>query len=290
MPFLHPALLWFLPLAALPILLHLLTLHRLKTLELSTFRFLFDSYLQQRRRMRFLEALLAMLRTAFILFLVLMICRPILKQSSAVLAGGEESGGGDVLILVDCSASMNAVTKGRSSMERAREAAHAIVNRLGRADRITLVRVTSRAEELFSRFTKDAKEVRAKINGLEASSSRGNIFAALLREFGTKAPGRSNTTVYLITDCQASGWREVRGEGVERFLPAKIPFTVVNVGAPKELPNQAVVGDAPRQARAIAGLPIVLQPRIVNFSHTETADVTLSVRINAKTLHPPIRS
>src|SRR5205807_10505330 len=94
---LNPALLWFLPLAALPILLHLLTLHRLKTVELSTFRFLFDSYLQQRRRMRFLEALLAMLRTAFILLMVLMVCRPILKQSSTLLAGGKESGGRDVL-------------------------------------------------------------------------------------------------------------------------------------------------------------------------------------------------
>ena len=42
-------------------LLHLLTLHRLRTVELSTYRFLFDSYVQQRRRMKFLEALLALL-------------------------------------------------------------------------------------------------------------------------------------------------------------------------------------------------------------------------------------
>ena len=40
-----------------PILLHLLTLHRLRTVELSTYRFLFDSYVQQRRQMKFLEAL-----------------------------------------------------------------------------------------------------------------------------------------------------------------------------------------------------------------------------------------
>ena len=66
MSFLHFGLLpYFLPLAAIPILLHLLTLHRLKTVELSTFRFLFDSYVQQRRRMKFLEALIAFLRTAF---------------------------------------------------------------------------------------------------------------------------------------------------------------------------------------------------------------------------------
>ena len=72
MEFLHLGLLpYFLPLAAIPIVLHLLTLHRLKTVELSTFRFLFDSYVQQRRRMKFLEALIALLRTLFLLFLVL---------------------------------------------------------------------------------------------------------------------------------------------------------------------------------------------------------------------------
>ena len=41
----------FIPLAAIPVLLHLLTLHRLRTIELSTFRFLFDSYVQQRRKL-----------------------------------------------------------------------------------------------------------------------------------------------------------------------------------------------------------------------------------------------
>ena len=70
MSFLHSGLLWVLPLALIPIALHLLTLHRIKTVDLSTFRFLFDSYVQQRRRMKFLEALIAMLRTAFVLFLI----------------------------------------------------------------------------------------------------------------------------------------------------------------------------------------------------------------------------
>src|SRR5262245_24201705 len=96
MGFLHLWMLWFLPLAALPIILHLLTLHRLRTVELPTFRFLFDSYIQQRRRLKFLEALLAMLRTLFLIFLVLMVCRPVVKhwdrlfgQSGSGAAGRE---------------------------------------------------------------------------------------------------------------------------------------------------------------------------------------------------------
>src|ERR1700730_16094935 len=100
MTFVHPALLWLLPLAAIPLLLHLLTLHRLKTVELSTFRFLFDSYVQQRRRMQFLEALLAMLRTLFLLLLVLLVCRPVVKHWGVLFQAGS---GRDVVFLVDCS-------------------------------------------------------------------------------------------------------------------------------------------------------------------------------------------
>src|SRR5256886_10552534 len=104
MTFLHlNILLWALPLAAIPILLHLLTLHRLRTVELPTFRFLFDSYVQQRRRLEFLEALLAMLRTLFLLFLVLMVCRPVVKHWDQLF--GQSAGGAagrEVILLVDC--------------------------------------------------------------------------------------------------------------------------------------------------------------------------------------------
>src|SRR5436190_6430214 len=100
---------WFVPLAAIPLVLHLLTLHRLRTVELSTFRFLFDSYVQQRRRMQFLEALLAILRVLFLLALVFVFCRPVVKHWDQLFGGSGATGGGrDVVLLVDCSASMNA--------------------------------------------------------------------------------------------------------------------------------------------------------------------------------------
>src|SRR5438105_4717387 len=128
MPFFHPGLLWLLPLAAIPLLLHLLTLHRLKTIELSTFRFLFDSYVQQRRRMQFLEALLAMLRTLFMLFLVMLVSRPIFKQGFTLFPTG--GSGREVVMLVDCSASMNAQTSGLSALERAKSTAISVVEKL----------------------------------------------------------------------------------------------------------------------------------------------------------------
>ena len=281
MPFLHPALLWLLPLAAIPVVLHLLTLHRLKTVELSTFRFLFDSYIQQRRRMQFLEALLAMLRTLFLLLLVLMIAGPIFSAHGALFGAGA-AGGRDVVLLVDCSASMNARSGGLSAFDRAKSAALVVAKNLGAEDRLTLIQVGAEPRELFSHFTSDAKGIEEEITGLQTTASRGNVFAALMHLFGPDASKRTNPLVYLFTDCQASGWREVKNQGLESLIPDKTPFVVVNVGAADDLANRAVIGDAPRRGRAVAGLPYLLQPRVVNTSKKEPAEVTVTVYIEDK--------
>ncbi|HWB13856.1 MAG TPA: VWA domain-containing protein [Pirellulales bacterium] len=280
----HPALLWFLPLAAVPILLHLLTLHRLRTVELSTFRFLFDSYVQQRRQMKFLEALLAALRALFLLLLVLVCSRPVVKQWSALFGGGA---GRDIVMLVDCSASMNAQTAGLTSLERAKAAALAVVDRLARDDRLTLVRVAGRADEVFSRFSADTESIKQHIQDLEASPSRANWLVALSQLFAAGAPERSKTTVYLFTDCQASGWRELAnqglaGQGTGSLIPKETRLVVVNVGSKELLANRAVIGTAPREHRTVVGLPLTLRPRVANFSKSEPADVTVSVFVDDK--------
>jgi hypothetical protein len=280
MSFLHlNILLWALPLAAIPILLHLLTLHRLKTVELSTFRFLFDSYVQQRRRMQFLEALLAMLRTLALLLLGLVIARPVVQHWGSLFQSGS---GREVILLVDCSASMKAQTGGVPAFDRARAAARAVAERLAPEDRLTLVRVASKPEEVFSRFSADAATIQDKIDGLQCTSSRGNVFAALTQVFGPEAPKHANPVVYFFTDCQASGWREAKNQGLERLIPAGTPFVVVNVGSKEEVPNLAVVGDAPPQRRATVGLPVFLQARVVNHSREELPDAVLTLLVDEK--------
>jgi len=278
MTFLHQPWLWLLPLAAIPIVLHLLTLHRLKTVELSTFRFLFDSYVQQRRRMQFLEALLAMLRAAFLLLLVLAVSRPVVRHWSSLFQAGS---GREVIFFMDCSASMNARAGGLTAFERAKTAALAVAERLDANDRLTLIRVTAKPEEVFSRFASDVA-IRDKIENLQTTPGRANLFMALTQTFGPEAPRRGNPVVYLFSDCQASGWREARGQGTGRLLPEGSQMVVVNVGSNEAVANLAVVGDAPGRQRAVVGLPVHLQPRVVNYSRTETAEVALTVLIDEK--------
>jgi hypothetical protein len=281
MTFNHFWLLWLLPLALIPLILHLLTLHRLKTVELPTFRFLFDSYVQQRRRMQFLEALLAMLRVLFLGFLILLFSLPAIDHWNALFGGGG-AGGREVVLLMDTSASMNARSGGLSAFDRAKSIAVQLVDKLHSGDRLTLVKVGARPEEVFSKFNSDTQGIKERIESLQPSSARANLFAALLQLFGPEAARRENPAVYLFTDCQSNTWKEARNQGLDKLLPAEMPFTVVNVGSHADLPNRAVVGNAPRRNRAIAGLPFLLEPKVVNYSKTEPAEVTLNVFIDDK--------
>lgn len=277
--FLHPGLAWFLPLAAVPILLHLLVRHRLKTVELSTFRFLFDSFVEQRRRSRFSEALLAMLRTLFLLGLVLVFCRPVARHFGALFQSGS---GREIVLLIDGSASMSAKTDGVAALDRAKAAAQAIAERLTSQDCLRIVRVGARPEEVFHQFAADPEAIRAKLDSLKTGPDRANFLASLNYLFNSEAERRSSLLVYALTDGQASGWREIHGQGLERLIPPETRLVVVNVGTQEPLSNRAVIGDAPRTGRAIVGFPVFLYPRVVNYSKTEAEDVTVRVIVDEK--------
>ncbi|MCH2126500.1 MAG: VWA domain-containing protein [Pirellulaceae bacterium] len=279
--FLHFGLLpYFLPLVAIPIVLHLLTLHRLKTVELSTFRFLFDSYVQQRRRMKFLEWLIALLRTLFLLFLVGAISRPIVQHWDALFGRGEA--GRDVVMLLDTSASMGAATNGVTSLEFAKRAALEVVDRLGSDDRVTLLRVASQTEEICSRFSSDTESLTDEINALRVTPSRGNLFAAFSSVFNSQTRELNNPLVYVFTDVQQTGWSEFSDGQADGLIPDGTEVIVVEVGSSEGFSNQAIVGGATDNQRAIVGLPVTLRPRVSNFSDEVTQDVSVSVFVDEK--------
>ena len=272
---------WCVPLVAIPILLHLLTLHRLKTVDLSTFRFLFDTYVQQRRKMKFMDALIAVLRTLFLLFLILACARPMIRHWNTLFGGA--GGGRDVFLLVDCSASMNAVTDGVSAFDRAKTAASAVIDKLGSADLVTLVRVASKPEEIVSKVTADTESLKEKLGGLKTSPSRANLFATFTQLFSGGSPMSVKPQIFFFTDSQASGWRELREQPAEDLVPVGSKLLVIDVGSSAgEIPNRAVVGEAPESHRAIAGLPLPLRTRVVNYSKDQPEDVTVSLLIDDK--------
>ena len=222
-----------------------------------------------------------MLRTLFLLFFIFMVCRPVVKHWDRLFGMGDGTAGREVVLLLDCSASMNAKTGGVSAFARARQPLSPWSRGCGgRPGDARSGKLSSRrgVQPVQHRHQGYSREDRIAV----PTSARANLFAALLQLFGPEAGvRRSNPALYLLTDCQSNTWKEARNQGLEKLLPEGTSLTVVNVGPRDNPENLAVVGDAPRRNRAIVGLPFMLSPRVVNYGKTET-EVTLSVFIDEK--------
>ncbi len=99
MSLLHPFLLWGLAAIAVPILIHLLLRDRPKPRPWAAMRWLLAAYQAAARRWKLTNWLLLLLRCLIIALLALAVARPALPGIG---------GGGHVVLMVDCSASMGA--------------------------------------------------------------------------------------------------------------------------------------------------------------------------------------
>src|SRR5947209_4818841 len=79
MTFLNPLVLFGLAAAAIPVILHLLNLRKLKTIEFSTLTFLKELQQTKIRRLKFRQLLLLLIRTLIVILIVLAFARPALR-------------------------------------------------------------------------------------------------------------------------------------------------------------------------------------------------------------------
>ena len=116
--FVHPGVLWALPAAALPVLIHLLNRRRYRRVPWAAMAHLMAAERHSRRRVRVQNALVLMLRTAAVALLVLLFARPGLARRLPGLNGPD---GSRAVLLLDDSASMERVHEGASAFKRAAE-------------------------------------------------------------------------------------------------------------------------------------------------------------------------
>jgi len=275
--FTHSLLLWFLPLAALPIVLHVITLYRLRTVELSTFRFLMDSYRKQRRRVRLIEWLVLLLRTLLVALIVFILARPTVQQFGYLFAGGHQD---EVLIIVDAGASMAATHAGRSRMDRARDAARGVLDMLPPDQRVTLVRAGRSAKVLSRGTTETTPSLYSDAAAIKPDAAPADIAAAL--DAGQDTLGRTPDTLYVITDGSTRAWSRVAGHALWQQRRGTGQVVLMHVG-PRDVPaNVAIVGQPPVARRPVVGLPITLQARVANPSGGRTADTVLTTIIDGE--------
>jgi len=193
--FLTPWALAALSAAALPILIHFLSRRRLKRIEFSSLRFLKQLEKQQIRRIRFYQWLILLLRTFFVIFLILYLSRPVLT----FFRSGDSTQNVSAVVLLDNSYSMRATPGQQDLIRISREQTQQILNSFGKDDRVLLAATQNgRLPEL--QFPYRLEERRAEIQ--TAPFSPGQL-AAQIKDWLSRHPS-AQTELYIIGDQRLS--------------------------------------------------------------------------------------
>ncbi len=278
MNFLNPLFLFGLGAAAIPILIHLFTRRRPRTVPFPSIEFLTEVHQSEIRRLKLKQWLLLLLRTLAIAALALAMARPATKGHLGAHAGAASS----VVALVDVSGSMGALgADGRPLTVAARRAVEDLLGTLGPGDELWLVPYDRAPRPVSEKPLGDAGRLRAAAGALAAGASATDHRAAL--ELAAHALGSAhalNRELFWISDFQRTGFG-AGSEAPARFTAPDGPWGRARVYllplAPRSRANAAVTaaalvpadtgaaltvesaaygvtpGDFPLEARAVAG-------------------------------------
>jgi hypothetical protein len=276
--FAHPAMLWGLPLALVPVLIHLLNRRRYVRVRWAAMDYLLRAERESRRRVRWRNALLLAMRALAVAALVVLFARP---APTGLLAGGTRA----FVVLVDDSASMAQEEGGVSAFDRARQAAVALARRLATAGAGGAVYLATEDEPFVREAPLTAAgvaELERRLAGLRPAAYRFRPADRLARLPGFAAGLGESVRFVILSDLRAADWGEAELlPPVRQALDAlqrRGRVMLMDVGfAPSS--NAGVVGiagaDRPVYARSAATFSAVVR----NHDGPERAAGELGVRL-----------
>lgn len=259
MSFLNGALLYGLvPLVALPVIIHLLNKRFPKLFAFSSIKNIRETVAQRSKLFKWRHWILAALRTAFLLVLLLAFLKPTLQKFGS---SAEAKGNRHVMLLFDHSLSMEYKGEGVSCRQRAVAEAEKLLDTLGPDDLVNVMLVGQQPVTCFVEFSRNQGEAKQFINTLRPGLTRADFNqanGAVARMLSQKT---SRAEVYYISDFQRKNWANVDFTP----LPPSARLFFVDVSS-RNKDNHAVLGAAINQSEVLAGDTVMLEVSVGNFS------------------------
>lgn len=198
MQFLYPYFLWALLALAIPVIIHLFSFRRFKTVYFSNVKFLKEVKEETASRSKLKHLLVLAARLLALAFLVFAFAQPFIPAKKAQLSSGKKF----VSIYIDNSFSMNAVSNGQSLLDKAKLAAKEIVKNYSAEDRFQLL--TNNFEGKHQRLV-GKEEFLTMVEEVEPSPATRNVEDVTKRQRDALATENSpNKMAYLLSDFQKS--------------------------------------------------------------------------------------
>lgn len=196
MQFLHPWFLWALAALAIPVIIHLFNFRRFKTVYFSNVAFLREVKEETAARSKVKHLLVLAARILALAFLVFAFAQPFIPNKNTNLNTGKKF----VSVYIDNSFSMNAVSGGRSLLDKAKQAAKEVAKNYGADDQFQLL--TNDFEGKHQRLV-GKEEFLTMVDEIEATPAVRNLGEISKRQKDALSRENSiNRIAYLLSDYQ----------------------------------------------------------------------------------------
>jgi len=274
--FLHPAYLYGLLAAGLPLLIHLLNRRRLKRIRFPAVRFILLSQRRISRTYRLRHWMLLALRTLAVVFLVLLLANPIFQTGAGLLAG---AGPSSLAIIVDNSLSMK-WSRQEEGFKQAKEAVRSLISSLNEGDRAALI-PTGIPEKTEIRLKREKPALLKELDSIQVSDGTADFTSSFKKAYQALREPAAQKEIWLFTDMALTGWERFSLSAVGQYDPL-VPLKIISV-ASRELPLNATIKEVKIHGRGIGvGLPLRLEASLINFTDKEVKDLLVQLNVGGQ--------
>jgi len=266
--------LYLLPLAALPVVFHLILKRKRRTVVFSTLMFFrrIHPKLNSRRKLR--HWLLLLTRVLLIALLLLALSRP--KFVTSMGLAGDVS----VVAVVDNSGSMSAPSSlddGRTKLECAVEGARRLVSTLEKGSQAAVVPlVDDPALRVVASLTSDKKLLLDGLDQIGPTEATGDAHGAVARASKLLRAGPAGAgAVHVFTDLQRTEWGQDAKWSDTAGSPLTVYFHKIDPKTGDEA-NVSITGVQHPQERILPK-----QPYEIGVALANTSDVAADIRLNS---------
>jgi len=287
--FLNPMLLWALPLAAVPIIIHILNRRRFQKVPWAAMEFLLKAMKRNRKRLRMEQWLVLLLRVLAVLLLISLVSRP-------QLGGGTFLGSRTHhVVVIDDSASMTQRSGSTNLFEKAQDRIKMLADDLGKrrqGDIFSIVRTSSADEpDIWSqRIGGDfSRQTGTRLKEMVVSDMATDLGGALETTVkrAQEVKDASRTEYYLVGDGRSWDWatpedkpRPALLKGLATMQADREHVTVYAVGGQHD--NLAIVDVQLQDRLAIAAVPVSLGVVVKNLGLDPTPPTTVSIEVDGQ--------
>src|SRR5258706_2625919 len=267
--------------ALVPLVLHLLSRSRYRTVDWGAMMFLQGAEARVMQSARVKQWLILLLRMALIAALAMALAQPVMRGRWGGLA---RDGRVNAVIVLDGSARMQFDENGKSRMELARAAVLNILESLKESS-VAIVLAGVRDTEQLAQPTTDLQQLAQRVLALPEPSGRADLAPALERAVDILDRGAdAGRELYVVCDRQASNWKEV-GSGafaqrwqtrVNRAGAEPTRLFVVPVGSERS-ENLAIESVELINPPAVRDQPVEVAVQVRNYGQSLRGNVDLKL-------------